>query len=253
MDKTLIEKLLKKAAKEEQIQLKILSNAVIINMKKYQEDSTASRHKNWQAANAALNEYVSRLEGQYFPQEQTFPNLLTVLDRLQNTGWQVSRAGLYKHHKEGKINPQKDGTYRLKDVEKYAKTWLKLKSTGKKLREAQENLQKRKLLREIEKLEEEIARNRYKREIEEGKYILKDRLEMELAARAAVLNAGLDHMNQSKAVEWINLVDGDVKKARELIAAFNIAKNELLNQYATTQEFQVVLEGTPEEDRDLQQ
>jgi hypothetical protein len=248
MDTAQINKLLKKAAKEEQIQLKILSNAVITTMKKYKDDSTATRYKDWQTADAALNEYISRLEGQYYPQEQTFPNLLTVLAHLENTGWQISRAGLYKHRKEGKLSPQKDGIYRLKDVEKYAKTWLRLKSTGKKLREEQEDLQRKKLEREIEKLEEEIARNRYKREIEEGKYILRERLEMELAARAAVLDAGLEHMNQSKAVEWINIVDGDKKKARELIAALSVAKNELLNQYATTQEFQVVLEGVLEED-----
>ena len=177
----------------------------------------------------------------------TFSNIFTVLNYLQDDGWKISRSGLYKHQKEGKIRPEPDGIYCLKNVRKYAKTWLKRKSTGKKLIEDQENLQRTKLQKEIEKLDEEIKRSRHKREVEEGKYIPRDQFEMELASRAGVLDAGWQHLNQSRAVEWISIVEGNPKKAGELIAALNLAKNEILNQYATTHEFQVIVEEVIEE------
>ncbi|MEA3428801.1 MAG: hypothetical protein U9Q84_06255, partial [Thermodesulfobacteriota bacterium] len=95
--------------------------------------------------------------------------------------------------------------------------------------------------------DEEIKRNRHKREVEEGKYIPRDQFEMELASRAGVLDAGWQHLNQSKAVDWIETVEGNPKKAGEFIAALNQAKNGILNQYATTQEFQVIIEEVVEE------
>ncbi|MDI6688195.1 MAG: hypothetical protein QME06_08270 [Desulfobacterales bacterium] len=177
----------------------------------------------------------------------TFSNIFTVLNYLQDDGWKISRSGLYKHQAEGKIRPEPDGTYVLKNVIKYAKTWLKRRSTGKKLIENQESLQSTKLQKEIEKLDEEIKRNRHKREVEEGKYIPRDQFEMELASRVAVLDAGWAHLNQSKAADWIETVEGNPKKAGELIAALNQAKNGILNQYATTREFQVIIEEVVEE------
>ena len=172
-----------------------------------------------------------------------FKNVQAVKKYLENEGWQVSQSGLYKHRKEGKLTPASDGTYRRKDVDRYARTWLKLKSTGKKKQDKLDELQRLKLEEELEKIRTDNARSRLKFDVEQGKYIEKDRMFLEMAARAGILDAGLNHWIQTGAAGWIRLVDGDLKRIGELIAAMNAEKDELLNHYAQTREFQVIFES----------
>jgi hypothetical protein len=172
-----------------------------------------------------------------------FKNVPAVRKYLENEGWRVSQSGLYKHRKEGKLTPASDGTCRRKDVDKYARTWLKLKSTGRKKQDRLDELQRLKLEEELEKIRTDNARSRLKFDVEQGKYIERDRMFMEMAARAGILDAGLNHWIQTGAAGWIRLVGGDLKRIGELIAAMNAGKDELLNHYAQTQEFQVIFEG----------
>lgn len=179
---------------------------------------------------------------------ESLANIQAVLAYLDESGWQVSQSGLYKHRKAGKITSQPDGTFLLKDVDKYAKSYLKQKATGKKKQDAQDELQRQKLEKELEKLDTDNARSRLKLEVEEGKYIPKDQMFLELASRAGVLEAGLKHWIQSTAANWINLVAGDLKKVGELVAAQGLSIDELINQYATMKEFQVIIEGNEDEE-----
>ncbi len=142
-----------------------------------------------------------------------FENVPAIKEYLDDEGWQVSQSGLYKHKKEGKLAPSADGAYHQKAVDTYARTWLKRKATGKKIADEVEELQRSKLKKELEKLETENTRARIKLEVEQGKYIEKDRMFLEMAARAGVLDAGLNHWIQTGTAEWIRLVDGDLKKA----------------------------------------
>lgn len=177
-----------------------------------------------------------------------FDNLIVVKDYLDKEGWQVSQSGVYKHKKEGKLLPVADGTYRQKDVDKYARTWLKLKSTGKKKQDKLDELQRQKLELEQKKLQIETDRAQLKFEIEKGKYIEKERMFLEMAARAGILDAGLNHWIHTGAAEWIRLVDGDLKKISDLIATMNTGKDELLNHYARMREFQVIFDDDVIED-----
>lgn len=173
----------------------------------------------------------------------SFKNLLGVLTWLQNTGWKISRAGIYKHRAEGKIKQQPDGTYSAKDVDKYSRTFLKRKSTSKRLRDGIDDLQHRKTELEVRKLQIDNARNEHRQQVEEGVYIPRDQFEIELVSRAAVLDAGLAHLFQSEAGAWIHLVGGDQRKLPELIGILVAAKDNLLNQYARPQEFVVEIMG----------
>ena len=172
-------------------------------------------------------------------QNANFQNLLAVLPWLKKNGWKISRAGLYKHRAEGKIRQQVDGTYTRKNIERYARTFLKRKATGRRLRDGIDDLQHRKTGLEVEKLKEEVARAKRRREVEEGAFIPLDEFEVEMVARATVLDAGLSHLFQSQAAAWIQLVGGSPQKLSELIGVLVAAKNNLLNQYARRQEFLV--------------
>ena len=158
---------------------------------------------------------------------------------LQENGWKVSKSTVYNRIGRAKLLPREDGLFYLKDVKKYARTFLKRADTGMRLQDEQDELQRRKTRLEVEKLEEEVARAKHKRAVEEGAYIPRDQLEIELASRAAVLDAGISHFFQSEAGAWIQLVGGDQRKLPELISILMTAKDDLMNQYARAKEFVV--------------
>jgi hypothetical protein len=173
----------------------------------------------------------------------TYATIADVLDYLKESGWKVTRTSLYRHQAEGKIMPAADGTYRRKDVDKYARTWLKQQSTGKKISERTDDLQRRKLDLEIKNLEIEQRRKQMALEKEQERYIPREQMELELAARAGVLEAGLKHWVQSRAAEWIRAVSGDMKKVGDLINLMNHDLDEHINSYASQVEYQVVIEA----------
>lgn len=177
---------------------------------------------------------------------QGIDTIADVLAYLRESDWKVTKTSLYRHHKEGKLTPRSDGAYSLKDVEKYARTWLKQQSTGKRLQEKTEDLQRRKLEMELKNLELENKR----RELAYGKdlerFVPKELMEIELATRAGILDAGLKHWIQSRAAEWIRAGSGDTKKVGDLINLMNHDLEEHINSYAASLEYQVVIDAEEE-------
>jgi hypothetical protein len=179
--------------------------------------------------------------GEHKPKRE-FRNLREVAEYLKASGWKVSQSTVYKHGGEGKIRPNQEGVYSLKAVEKYAGIFLVRKETQQKI--IDDELQRKKLLAEVEKLSEQARLARIKRLAEEGRYILRDDLELEMAARAASLEAGLKHIVQLRAGDWISVVTGDGKKTGDLIREMNKAIDLILNEFASMREFHIILEST---------
>lgn len=180
--------------------------------------------------------------------EQWFDNVDEVIDYLAAGGWVAKKSTIYRHRKEGKLLPKDSGKFRQKDVDRYAQTWLKRQSTGKKVKELEDQLQ-----REI--LEEELATARERRRkierenrIAEGKVVDRGEVENWMAARAGILEAGLKHWIQSRVADWIRMSGGDLKKAGELINAMTRDLDEHINNYAQAKEFELVIDGDGEED-----
>lgn len=175
--------------------------------------------------------------------EKNFHNLASVLKHLQNEGWKITKPSLYRHQKEGKLLPDKDGSYNFRAVAKYARTFLKLTATGKRVSEATDELQRKKLVKEIARLELGLERDQFAMEKEKSLYIRREEMDIELAGRAGILIAGLKHWVQSRAAEWISLTGGNMKLTGELINAINRDLDEHINHYAANREYEVVFEG----------
>ncbi len=175
-----------------------------------------------------------------------FSDIPAVLEYLQNSGWKVSRTSLYRDHGNGKLRPRDDGGFHIKDVDRYAKTWLKQKSTGKRVREATDELQRRKLELEQENLLLDNQKKKLALDKELGKLIPREQLEIELAAWTGIVEAGLKHWIQSNAAGWIRMMVGDVKKVGELINAMNADLDELINNYSGDREYEVVFDASPD-------
>ena len=171
----------------------------------------------------------------------TFKNLREVVGYLREQGWKISQAGLYKHSGEGKIKSEKDGTYTQKGVMRYAKGFLTTRETKRK--EDDEELQRRKTKAEIALKEEQLKRERIKRMVDEGRYILREDFEYELAARAAVIESTLKFMIQSDAGEWIAATGGNNERTGDLIRIMDDALDRALNEFATLKEYHVLFKN----------
>ena len=165
-----------------------------------------------------------------------------VIEYLAGAGWIAKRSTVFLHCKQGKLLPKDDGQYHQNDIDRYAKTWLKQQSTRKKIRDLEDELQRKVLQSELSIKEEELKRKRRQNEIEEGKYIEQKKMEEELAGRAGILEAGLKHWVQSRAADWIRAVGGDVRKAGEMINAMIRDLDEHINSYAQAKEYELVIE-----------
>jgi hypothetical protein len=179
-------------------------------------------------------------------EDKPLVNVAEVLDYLAAAGWKVTKTSLYRHQKEGKLLPRPDGAYSLRDVERYARTWLKQLSTGKRKTEKMDELQRRKLESELENLELARKRNELAYGKELDRYIHREQMEIELATRAGILDAGLKHWVQSRAAEWIRTAGGDTKKVGELINLMTRDLDEHINSYAAAIEYQVIIDAEEE-------
>jgi hypothetical protein len=174
--------------------------------------------------------------------EREFKNRKEVAAFLKKEGWKVSQSTFYEHSKIGMIWPDVEKKrYSLKAVLKYAKTHLVPMGTMQKKKD--EDLQRKKIEAEIEWKQEQARREKIKRQKEEGELIERDRIYLELASRAAVLEAGLKGMIQIRAGEFVALVGGDEQKAAELVREITAEVDLVMNEFATMKEFEVVFKG----------
>lgn len=183
-------------------------------------------------------------------QEQSSPTLgkiADVLEYLQKAGWKVTKSSLYRHFQEGKFRPQEDGCFRKKDVDRYATTWLKEIATGKRVDQKISTLQRQKLELELQNLRFENLRKARLNEKETGALVPRSQMELEMAARAGILDAGLKHLVQANAAEWIRIAGGDTNKVGELINHVSRQLDQLLNDYASTREYEVIFDAAEEE------
>ena len=178
---------------------------------------------------------------------QGIDTIADALAYLQKSGWKVTKTSLYRHQKEGKFLPDPDGSYQQKNIDKYAKAWLKQQSTGKRVSEKMDELQRKKLERELQIQDIEYERKKLAHAKDLDKYIPKEQMEVELAGRAGILDAGLKHWVQSRCAEWIRSVDGDMKKVGELINLMNRDLDEHVNSYAAPADYDVIIDGEVEE------
>ena len=88
-------------------------------------------------------------------------------------------------------------------------------------------------------VEEETARIRFKGEVERGRYIPREDVELELAGRAVVLESGIRQAVEMNVLDLVHLVGGDPRKSQEFLERFEAMLDAALNEYAGTAEFEV--------------
>ena len=168
-----------------------------------------------------------------------------VLTYLVAQGWDIEKSTFYNHsnpgHKDGgRLNKIK-GWYQKNHVDAYAKQYLtKLDGAGV-ADEGQTALQKEKLQGEVNYQSVRTQKAQLELDILRGKYFPIDQFDLELAGRAGVINSSFEHLVQSRVQEMVALVGGDQQKAQELVSYLKEKWGEMLAEYASTKEFQVIV------------
>ena len=238
-DQSKISKLLEVAAEKDQVKLKVLHNAVITCLKRYQVESTSAHLNDWQRAEKGLDDFIEYLWSQHFQEEKVLPNVLAVADYLTTQGWKAGKSTIYKHQKEGKLRPQPDGAFRIVDAEKYASTFLKRLDGGQtgKL----DQLQKDKLIAETRKAIAQAEHWEMKMKTMNGALVPKDYFDNELAKRAIIFRNDLENYCRTEAAGIITLADGNTEKLPDVVEYMLDRTNIFLGRYAEEKNFTIPL------------
>jgi len=171
-----------------------------------------------------------------------FDTQTAVIKHLTDQGYKATRCNVSYHVKLGHL-AKVNGRFPLDLVTRFAESYLVKSATGLTIGTSELiGAKELKTRLEAEKLQEQVHMARLQRERLQGKYISREEVYLELAARAVVIGTGLSHMFQIKGIDIISTVEGNTARYPELIEFLQGAADELLNSYASTDEFEVLFE-----------
>jgi hypothetical protein len=183
---------------------------------------------------------------------ESLSSILPVVEYLAAKGWKIKKSSAYKHVQQGKIRPGKDGLFYIKDVEKYARTFLKRIETGQKMSVTLETMQKKRLKAETEKLEAQAKHWTVKAKVSEGSFVDRHAFELALAQRAAVFKNDIESFIRGNAEKIIILAGGNANKTPDVIEYMMDKAAEWLNRYADEREFAVPTISSDHKKADLE-
>ena len=152
---------------------------------------------------------------------ETLKTATDVLEHLLKNGRKIKKSKLYQDIRKGILRRNADLSFSVGNVNKYGTT-LPMAETPEMV--AQE------------------AEERVRRKDNAGKYIPRDMVEQELAARAVTLNSGLKSAVEAQALDLIETVDGNPKQAHRFLAKMEAVIDGLSNKYAQPMEIEVNLD-----------
>ena len=244
-----LQQLLGVCTQQEAAELKTLYNAQIQTLKTYQSDPTAQRKRDWDAARQGYEERVSELWQRYMQAEEYLKNRLEAVKWLQQQGYKVGKSKLYQDVSAGRLRVCNDGSIRVSDLQEYIRVQgLEPLREATEPDEDAEDLQREKVKEELRKLRLQNERQEFERQRQEGQYIPRQDLELELASRAGVLDTGLRSDIKTHARDWVHLVGGRADLVPDLIEAMLDVLDRRLNEYARMDKFEVIFSEGEERD-----
>lgn len=167
-----------------------------------------------------------------------------ILRQLQDLGYETTQRTFYRHCTQGKCRAGKGGIYTRRLVKAYVEAeGLRRNGTDSEDSDGPNSalsVEKQQLENEKLRLHNLKANQEYKRG--EGQLIEREALYLELAARAVALDNGYRQMIEIESPALIAALGGDMVRQPEFIDLMLNIWNELLNGYATTEEFEVLFE-----------
>lgn len=229
ISKEALEKVLEGKPNEVKSKIVLLYNGMAQSAKAYQDDPTATNLRNWRASETELDNFLVQVS----PKEPSFPNVLAVVQYLQDQGWKIAQRTGYNHNDQGLLRPRSDGRFYRTDVDAYASSILQRVDGS----EPTDSDLERKRKADADTAEIITRIKRIQAEALEGKYIERDAFERALAQRAALFKNDLEALARGKCTDIISKVSGDRDKAPDLIEYLLNEFELCLSRYAANIEF----------------
>ena len=169
-----------------------------------------------------------------------------ILRQLHDLGYDLTQRTFYRHCAQGKCRVGKSGLYTRRQVKSYveAEGIVRLTAEIEDETEAPSSaLSVEKQILENEKLRlhnESAAMNNRK---QAGLLIEREALYLELAARVVALDNGFRQMVEVNCPAMITAMNGDMGRQPEFSDLLLTYWNDLLNSFATTEEFEVLFQA----------
>jgi len=227
----------------------ILTDAVRKAMNAVKKSATVQNLKALEATKRALANFQAQKIAMERPDERPLKNLREVYAYLsEERGFKVSERKIYDDKRL--ITMQTDGSYLVRAAEEYAAQYLTKKDGSD---DDDSGLSRVKQQKEIELQDIKISREKRKELIETGKYILRSKVDQQLAARAAFLIADLEAFAHAKLPEIAEqaldttaapaellpiMIELRAKIGPELSAVFLCELGKWLDRYSQPLQFQ---------------
>ncbi len=174
-------------------------------------------------------------------QNANFKDAKAALAYIQEQGRKLGQTKMYEDIKAGLLRKQPDGSFRLRDVTRYLQS-LPLSGTPDKVADKAADRQRKKEVAEIRRINAVADREEFSLAVAKGKYIPKEQVYLELAARAVTLAASLKTAFEAKATDMVYMVGGDPKKVAMLVEHLEKTLDEALNEYSREMTIEVTFE-----------
>ena len=174
-----------------------------------------------------------------------------VLAYVEESGRKLKKSKMYEDIRKGLLKKQADGTFRLRDVDRYAAS-LPFAATPDRMAEKAASLQRTKEEQEIRRISAIADKEEFLLAVKKGQFIPPEQGHLELAARAVTLASGLKTALEARGLDIISLVEGNPRRAQELSLFLERILDEAMNEYASplelTVEFSEAEQVTGEDD-----
>ena len=181
-------------------------------------------------AKSALEEF-RRARQEAFVEDRVFGSVSAVVEYLvKEAGFRVSKTKVYDDNNADLIRKQPDGTFRVDDVNEYARDFLKPPDGSRSA--ARGTLQEEKLREEIDRIKRDGELKKHKLREALGEVVPRDQVEIELAARASFLRSDLKNIGRAGVMDIIKTVKGDPQKAAAFVSWWIVAVDEIMDRYA---------------------
>lgn len=242
-----IKELLAVASPADKVTLQVIIKGAADAMRAYNQNPTAPKKRDWDAARTGQTDIVNEMWAKYFgdtdPAGKTFANLLEVLAYLQDQGYDLKKSKLYKDRKDGLIRMEPDGRSVLEaEVLSYAvKAGLKRRVDidARELEAAAE----RKARAEIRKLEASARMTEFDLAVKEGKYLLKEDAVRARIDQMQILEITFRQMIHTRMADWLSTASGDMRRLNDVRDLADAAVDDMFNGLAKSDTFAVEYEA----------
>lgn len=193
-------------------------------------------------ANLAALERASRMVESAMQSKMNLKDWRAVLAYVDENGRKLGKTKMFEDIKKGRLKKQPDGTFRQRDVDRYMAS-LPLAGTPDTVAAKAADRQRRKEEADIRRAEAAAKREEFDLAVKIGKFVPREQVHLELAARAVTLAAGLKTSFEARNLDLVAAVDGNPKKSAALLELLEASLDEAMNEYSREMEFQVTFEN----------